>query len=75
MILYTRKTLLLLLIVFITVGAYQIHSLFSEDETTAFCDSASIEEGSDFPPTCYEVPKSWKEEGKIYSVEKLEVKK
>lgn len=41
---------------------------------TSFCDSAPLEYGSNFPPTCYEAPQSWKEEGKVYVGQELEVK-
>jgi hypothetical protein len=48
---------------------------YQEKSTTSFCDSASIEYGSNYPPTCYETPESWIDEGKVYVGEKLEVKK
>lgn len=46
-----------------------------EISSTSFCDSAPLEYGSNYPPTCYEAPQSWIDEGKVYVGEKLEVKK
>ena len=47
---------------------------FNKPKEASFCDSAPLEYGSDYPSTCYEAPQSWKDEGKVYVGEQLEVK-
>lgn len=71
-----NKKLAVIALLLVVIGLFAFGSfLVTPKYQTSFCDSASIEEGSDFPPTCYEAPQSWKEEGKLYAIEKLEVKK
>lgn len=59
----------------ITLVGLVVYNQSIHKDNTSFCDSASLESGSNYPVTCYETPQSWIDEGKIYKGTKLEAKK
>lgn len=73
---YNNKLLVMCAIALVVVGLFTLSSFLDKPKSqTSFCDSAPLEYNSNYPPTCYEAPQSWIEEGKVYKGTKLEVKK